>query len=69
MSKLTEKAHLVRLALHTKDFRDPRKVKMWKQVLTSAKRHRRLISYEELLSEGGPTSALQGVEQAWGMVY
>jgi predicted deacetylase len=69
MSKLTEKAHLVRFALHTKDFRDPRKVKMWEKVLTSAKKHRRLISYEELLSEGGPTFAFQGVKQAWGMVY
>jgi len=69
MEKLTQKLQLVRLALHTKDFRDPRKVKMWGKILTSAKKYRRFISYEELLSESGPTFTFQGVKSARRLVY
>jgi len=47
---LTKKSSVIRLVLHTKDFRDRRKIILWKQILSAAKKQRRLISYEELLS-------------------
>ncbi|SNZ14429.1 DUF2334 domain-containing protein [Hydrogenobacter hydrogenophilus] len=52
---------LIRLALHAKDFRDRRKVKLWRVLLSKIKEHRRLISYGELIRQSRPALALQSV--------
>lgn len=50
--RLFKNHKLLRLALHPRDFRDKKKVKLWRFLLSKVKRARRLISYEEFLSEG-----------------
>ncbi|MFN3813630.1 MAG: DUF2334 domain-containing protein [Aquificaceae bacterium] len=67
-SRLLEKRQLVRFALHTRDFKDPRKVKLWRLILTKAKKQRRLISYEEVFSESGFAPSFQSFQPAGWVV-
>ena len=59
--RLFRKHRILRLALHTRDFRDKGKVALWRYVLSEVKKARRLINYGDLLSKSGLTSSLQGV--------
>jgi hypothetical protein len=49
--RLFKNHRILRLAFHARDFRDKRKVKLWRFLLGKVKRTRRLINYEELISE------------------
>ncbi len=62
--RLSKGDNILRIALHMGDFRDRRKVILWRWLLKDVKNRRRLISYGELLRKGGPSSSLQGVGQA-----
>ncbi|MFN3505523.1 MAG: polysaccharide deacetylase family protein, partial [Caldimicrobium sp.] len=46
---LIQKFSVIRLVLHTKDFRDERKIKLWHFIINKIKR--RLTNYEELLCQ------------------
>ncbi len=56
--KLFKRYRLLRLAIHTRDLRDRKKVKLWRFLLSKVKKIRRLVSYEELLSKSGLAFAL-----------
>ncbi len=58
---------VLRLALHTADFRDRRKIALWRLIINQIKKERRLISYEELLSKGGSSPSFQGIQPTRGM--
>jgi predicted deacetylase len=59
--KLYKKAKVLRLSLHTRDFRDRRKIVLWRSILREVKKEREVISYEELFSKSRPAPSLQGV--------
>ena len=59
--KLYRRAKVVRLSLHTRDFRDRRKIVLWRSILREVKKEREVISYEELFSKSRPAPSLQGV--------
>jgi predicted deacetylase len=61
MFRMFKNRRILRLALHTRDFRDKRKIKLWRLLLTKVKKLRRLVSYEELFSQSGLASSLQSV--------
>lgn len=61
MFKVFKNRKILRLALHTRDFTDKKKIKLWRLLLTKVKKLRRLVSYEELLSQSGLASSLQSV--------
>ncbi|WP_448587472.1 DUF2334 domain-containing protein [Thermocrinis sp.] len=65
---LFKKHPVLRLALHTADFRDRRKIALWRLILSQIKKERRLISYGELLSKSRPSPSFQGVQPAGGLV-
>ncbi len=67
-SRLLERKQLVRFALHARDFKDPRKVKLWRLILTKAKKQRRLISYEEVFSKSRLAPSFQSFQPAGWMV-
>ncbi|MEN3028058.1 MAG: polysaccharide deacetylase family protein [Aquificaceae bacterium] len=66
--KLYKKHPIIRLALHMADFRDGRKVSLWKELLEEFKKSRRWTSYGELFSKGGPSSSLESFQPAGWMV-
>jgi predicted deacetylase len=59
--KLHRRAKVLRLSLHTRDFRDRRKLVLWRSILKEVKKEREVISYEELFSKSRPAPSLQGV--------
>ena len=59
--KLYRRAKVLRLSLHTRDFRDRRKIVLWRSILKEVKKEREVISYEELFSKSRPAPSLQGV--------
>jgi hypothetical protein len=59
--KLHKRAKVLRLSLHTRDFRDRRKLVLWRSILREVKKEREVISYEELFSKSRPAPSLQGV--------
>lgn len=61
MFKMFKNRKILRFALHTRDFADKRKIKMWRLLLTKVKKLRRLVSYEELLSQSRLASSLQSI--------
>ncbi|MCS6999129.1 MAG: polysaccharide deacetylase family protein [Aquificaceae bacterium] len=66
--KLYSRHHIMRLALHMADFRDRRKLNLWKDLLEEVKKSRRWTSYGELFSKGGPSSSFEGFQPAGRMV-
>ncbi len=58
--RLYQDSPILRLALHPRDFRDKRKIKLWRFLLAKTKKTRRLISYEELFSKSRLAPSLQG---------
>ncbi|WP_333784474.1 polysaccharide deacetylase family protein [Thermocrinis sp.] len=66
--KLLDRYPFLRLALHTADFKDKRKVALWRLIINQIKKERRLISYGELLSKGRPSPSFQGVQPTGGLV-
>lgn len=66
--RLYKRQRVLRLALHMKDFKDDRKINLWREILQRIKETRRWISYGELFSKGGPSSSFQGFQPAWRMV-
>jgi hypothetical protein len=55
------RAKVLKLSLHTRDFRDRRKIVLWRSILREVKKEREVISYEELSSKSRPAPSLQGV--------
>lgn len=49
---------VLRLALHCADFRDKRKIELWKETLEITKKERRFITYGELLSQSRSSPTL-----------
>ncbi len=68
MEKLYKGHQVLRLALHMADFRDERKIELWKEILGKIKKERRLASYGELFCKGGPTPSFKGFQPAGGLV-
>ncbi len=66
--RLYKRQKILRLALHMKDFRDERKINLWREILQRVKETRRWISYEELFSKGRPSSSFQSLQPAGWMV-
>jgi len=66
--KLFDRYPVLRLALHTADFRDRRKIALWRLILTKTKKERRLISYGELLSKSRSSPSFQGVQPTGRLV-
>ncbi len=62
--RLSRKEPILRIALHMRDFKDRRKMVLWRWLLKDVKSKRRLISYGELLRKGGPSPSLQSIRQA-----
>jgi len=58
------RAKVLRLSLHTRDFRDRRNIVLWRSILRKVKKvkkEREVINYEELFSKSRPAPSLQGV--------
>ncbi len=68
LKSLYKKSRVLRLALHMADFRDERKVKLWREILREIKNVRRFISYEELFSKGGFTLTFKGFQPSGRLV-
>ncbi len=68
MYRLIKKDQVVRLAIHMKDFRDKKKVALWRLLLREIKNHRRLLNYGELLGKSGSSPAFQSFQPTGGMV-
>ncbi|MFN3264350.1 MAG: DUF2334 domain-containing protein, partial [Aquificaceae bacterium] len=68
IEKIYSNHDLLRLALHMADFRDERKVRLWRDILCRIKNSRRLTSYGEILGKGGPSPSLKGLQPAGGLV-
>lgn len=59
---------ILRLALHMMDFKDERKVSLWRDILHRVKNNRRLSSYGEIFSKSGPSPSLKSLKPAGGLV-
>ncbi|MCS7307506.1 MAG: polysaccharide deacetylase family protein [Aquificaceae bacterium] len=68
LEKFYSGQEVIRLAIHMADFRDQRKVNLWKQIMTEIKSSRRWTNYGELFGEGGPSSSFQSLKPAGWMV-
>ena len=68
MERLYKDHQVLRLALHMTDFRDERKVRLWKEILSNIEKERRLISYGELLSKSGLAPSFKGFQSTGRLV-
>lgn len=59
---------VLRLAVHMMDFRDRRKVNLWREMLLRVKNSRRWTSYGELFGKGRPSSSFKGFQPAGWVV-
>jgi len=59
--RLFERHKVLRLAVHTRDFRDKDKVALWRYILSEVKKRRRLINYGDFFSKSGLAPSLQGI--------
>lgn len=50
LKKFYQSLDCIRLSIHMADFRDYKKIKLWKEILEEIKPKRRFINYEELFS-------------------
>ncbi len=68
LEKLYDTYEVLRLALHMADFRDERKVRLWREILRKVKKERRLIGYGELFGKSRPAPSFKGFQPAGGLV-
>ncbi|MDW8066379.1 MAG: polysaccharide deacetylase family protein [Aquificaceae bacterium] len=68
LERIYGKQALLRIALHMADFRDERKVNLWRYILKEIKDVRRWTSYGKLFGKGGPSSSLEGFQPAGWLV-
>lgn len=66
--KLRKKHQVLRLALHMKDFKDKKKIALWRLLLNEIKKDRRLVSYGEILGKSGSSPAFESVQPAGRVV-
>ncbi|MFN7065492.1 MAG: DUF2334 domain-containing protein [Aquificaceae bacterium] len=68
LERLYSSQSLIRLALHMRDFRDERKIRLWGEVLKRFKNSRRWVDYGEIFSQSRPSSSFKGFQPTGSVV-
>ncbi|MEN3034127.1 MAG: DUF2334 domain-containing protein [Aquificaceae bacterium] len=59
--KILKRAEIIRLAIHLRDFQDPEKVSLWRNLIRDTKNQRRFTTYGRVFGKSRPASSFQSL--------